>query len=407
MPDRLLRPGFVLAVLVAAGFLAVVLWPDLLLLLGVPLRERWFLDSYAILAANDAIRQGLDVATGNVLDLLNRPHVYSDWWLGLRWLGLTRDDNFAFGGGIVAVFFVAVAAAARPRSPGAALWLLAVLLSPAFLFGVHRANNDLVVFALLGGALYLLRDRPTPLRVAAFGAVLVLGTGLKYYPIVAVGALLAVLPWRKATLATVGVAGVLSLAVLFSERHSLGRGMFVMSKSIYEFGAPILWRNLGVGRAATVFLSTALLALGAMAVARQGWTSGLASPARGPQGERLMFAVGACLLVGCFLAGESHFYRLIFSLWLWPWGWREAAAGGRVAQLGLALSMLALWLDGICCLVVNSLGLDYRPDLGWRILLQGIVWSWMLLLAGWLWEGFLQRWREWRNGTVAVETSGE
>ena len=44
------------------------------------------------LAALDATRAGLDPHAVNPLDALRRPHVYSDWWLTLRWLGIGRES---------------------------------------------------------------------------------------------------------------------------------------------------------------------------------------------------------------------------------------------------------------------------------------------------------------------------
>lgn len=398
MADRLTTPPRFLAALVLAGLLAIGLRPALLERLGVSFHDRWFLDSYAILAANDAVRAGVDTTDSNPLDLLGRPHVYSDWWLGLRWLGLTRADNFLFGGLCAAAFLAVAAGGARPRTYAAAAWLAAVVLAPPYLIALQRANNDLLIFALLGATLLALQRRVGPATLALFGAGVVLATGLKYYPIVAAGALLAVLPWRRGTWIAFGVTVAAALVALASERSSIGRGMFTLPQTIYEFGAPVLWRDLGLGRGAFAALGLGLLGLGAVIAVRRGWTRGLADAARGPEGERLMFAVGACLLVGCFLAGTSYIYRWIFGLWLWPWLWREAA-GSRPARVTLGLWLAAIWADGVLCLVVNSAGLDYRPALGWRVVTQSGVWVLMALLAGWLLEGVLARGREWRAGT--------
>jgi hypothetical protein len=385
MDKRLTTPARFLAALVLAGLLVIGLRPALLERLGVSFHDRWFLDSYAILAANDAVRTGVTMTDSNPLDLLGRPHVYSDWWLGLRWLGLTRADNFLFGGFCAAAFLAVAAAGARPRTYAAAAWLAAVVLAPPYLIALQRANNDLLIFALIGATLLAFQRRVGPATLALFGAGLVLATGLKYYPIVAAGALLAVLPWRRSTFVAFGLTVAAALAALVSERGSIGRGMFTLPQTIYQFGAPVLWRDLGLGR-------------GAFAAVRRGWTRGLADETCGAVGERLMFAVGACLLVGCFLAGTSYIYRWIFGLWLWPWLWREAAAS-RPARVALGLWLAAIWADGVLCLVVNSAGLDYRPALGWRVVTQSGVWMLMALLAGWLLEGCLARWREWRAGT--------
>ncbi len=379
------------------GGLAVpMLWPDLLETMGFAFHRQWFLDSYAILAANDAARTGLDISASNPLDALNRPHVYSDWWLGLRHLGLTREDNFAFGGACILAFLAVALVGVRPNSYRAALVLAIAFLAPPTLIAVQRANNDLLIFALLGAGLLVLRTDRGPVRLALFGGIVVLATGLKYYPLVAVGALPAVLPWRRATGWAFFLTAGAALIALMSERASINRGMFELPQTIYQFGAPVLWRDLALGRTTLIALALAILGLGVALAWLRGWTTGLGQEARGPESERLMFAVGACLLVGCFLAGTSYIYRWIFGLWLWPWLWREATANRTPARVALGLWLVSIWADGLLCLVVNSTGAAYRPALAWRAVTQSAAWVLMILLAGWLLEGFITQARAWR-----------
>jgi hypothetical protein len=397
MNRRLLTPFRLLLLLLVAGFCAVIWWPEVLKMMGFPFHREWFLDSRAILAANDAARLGADPTQPNTLDPFNRPHVYSDWWLGLRWLGLTRADNFAFGGTCCLAFLTVALAGVRPASYAAAAGLAAVFLAPPTLLALQRANNDLVVFAMLGTGLLALRSGSSASRLACFGALVILATGLKYYPIVAAGALLAVLPWRRTTGWSFGLTTAGALFVLWSERASIGRGMFELPRTIHVFGAQLIWREVAPDRPAVAASAVVLLVLGAVLAWRRGWTSGLAGAARGPEGERLMFAVGACVLVGCFLAGTSYAYRWIFGLWLWPWLWREAVAGRTAARLALGCWLVNLWADGSLGLVLNSFNLSYRPELGWRLLVQPLCWILMVLLAGWLLEAVVAQARAWRE----------
>jgi hypothetical protein len=396
---RLLTPRRLLTALVIAGLFATILKPVLLEKLGVGFSAQWFLDSYAILAANDAVRAGIDVQTSNPLDALNRPHVYSDWWLGLRWLGLTREHNFLLGGLWSLAFLVVALASVKPRTTGDALLLAAVLLSPPYLIAVQRGNNDLLIFALLGTCLLGLQRGLSLPRLIVFGACVVVATGLKYYPLVAAGALLVALPWRASVLWTFAGTTVLALLALASERHSIGRGMFELPQTIYQFGAPVLWRGFDASRGVTALLAIALLGTGAAIAVRRKITAGLADETHGTPGERLMFATGAILLLGCFLAGTSYIYRWIFGLWMWPWLSRQTRAtnSGAGANAALGLWLLSLWTDGLCCLVVNSLGLSFRPGPVWRIWTQLINWSLMALLVGWLLEALSVQFTAWRR----------
>ncbi len=58
-------------------------------MMGFPFHREWFLDSRAILAANDAARMGADPTQPNALDPFNRPHVYSEL---VAWAALAGAD---------------------------------------------------------------------------------------------------------------------------------------------------------------------------------------------------------------------------------------------------------------------------------------------------------------------------
>ena len=146
------RPVGLLVGFTVTGWLAAMLWPNLLRTLGILGYENTqFLDSYAVLAAVDAVRAGANPHGPNALDPLMRGHVYSDWWLALRWLGLTRAHNFLVGHTWITGFALTVWVTARPRQICETFWLAALLLSPPFFLAVERANNDLVIFILLAG----------------------------------------------------------------------------------------------------------------------------------------------------------------------------------------------------------------------------------------------------------------
>ena len=150
MTKRTLSPVLVLAVIVTAVWVGMANWPNGLGRLGIDLYNILFLDSYAILAALDAMRAGMDPHAANALDPLLRYHVYSDWWLALEWTGLGRAQNFIVGLSWVAAFGIAVCLTARPKTWREALWLTVILVSPPALLAVVCGNNDLVIFALLG-----------------------------------------------------------------------------------------------------------------------------------------------------------------------------------------------------------------------------------------------------------------
>lgn len=390
--------GLVLLTWVAGG-----LWPRLLVVLGIDNFGQLYLDSYAVLAALDAVRMGADPHAVNTLDALGRPHVYSDWWLGLRWLGLSRGHNFFVGTAWVGAFALTAWFTLRPRSWREAGWWAALLVSPPVLLAVNRANNDLVIFVLLAGC-GLVATTPTWWRALVAVACLWLATGLKYFPAPAALALLWVRPVRRMPLvllaALTGVA--LALAGVWDE---ISRSRFTIESGIYTMGAPLWWRDLGWPDPASALPSLLVITGAALVLALSRTTAGLAT--RGQPRERLLAAVGAIMLLTCFLAGVNYAYRWIFALWPAFWLWRQAAdfsvpARSRwAARVACGLLFLSLWLDGGLCVTVNlflshhGVVWQNRLDFLWRRWTQPLPWLLMMLLAGWLLEGALTTIREW------------
>ena len=129
-----------LAAITLGGWLAVALRPQLLAAIGISDYGTSYLDSYAVMASLDAMRAGADPHAANPLDPLMRGHVYSDWWLALRWLGLTRSNNFLVGTAWVGAFGLTAWLTARPRSWGEIFWMSSVLISPPVMLAIKRAN---------------------------------------------------------------------------------------------------------------------------------------------------------------------------------------------------------------------------------------------------------------------------
>ncbi len=401
-----LGPSLILSLVVLAGLAALATMPSVVRLLGLnSINGRWFLDSFAILAANDALRQGLNPWHNNPLDILGRGHVYSAWWLSLGNLGLTRDHNFLFGTVSVGLFLAVAVAGVRPRSLAEAGCIAALMLSPPFLLAVNRANNDLLIFALVGGGLLLLRSAGAWGRWSCYGVAVAIATGLKYYPILAAAVLgLIARPLCRMWVVIVA-AGVLSLGVLLSVADRMPHGILPMPESIYTYGAPVLLRRLDLGGSVhAVWAAFGLLGAMGGVLAARGVTRGLADDGTGSVRIRAMFATGALLLTGCFMAGESYAYRWLFALWLWPWLWHQVRTERADKTAGAALVLLgaALWGEGTFCLAVNLHGgFDESAVERWReIFTWGIQinhWLLMGLLSGWLGDASLSTLRELRQ----------
>lgn len=404
-----LRPIGLLAAITLAGWLACALWPRLPELLGLTGYGLWYLDSYAVLAAVDAVRTGVDPGSANPLDPLLRNHKYSDWWYALRWLGLTRESNFLVGTTWVAAFAVTCWQTARPKNFRETLWLATLLVSPPVLLAVNRANNDLVIFVLLGWCGVAAAGTIWWRQLLALGA-LVLATGLKFYPVVSALAFLWVRPVRRIPRA-LALALVVALGALASVWTQMSRGRFMVESSLHAMGAPLWGRDLGLSDPAAQALCLLVVVLAAAGLASSRFTVGLAT--QGRPGDRLLAALGVIVLLGCFVAGVSYAYRWIFSLWMALWLWRQAGGLAESARarwtfrLGVALLFFCFWSDGTFCFVVNVLlppvsvpQLD-AMQLTWRLWTQPAHWLLMMLLAGWLLEAVMTTWAEWRKESLS------
>jgi hypothetical protein len=386
-------PRVILVLLCCAGVLGFASSPLVQIKLGLFTYNHWFLDTYAILAANDAVQLGRDPYLPNTLDFMNRPHSYTHWWLVLGRFGLTRLDNFLVGGccvlGFLAAFFVTV----RPKLKVEAFWYALLLLSPPVQLAIMRGNNDLVVFAVLaiGG---LAVARPGLWRIAVAIGSIALATGLKFYPAVAAASLLLVRPSLRLRW-TVLLGGVVLVLVGADVWHDLQRAAIPVSINVYSFGGPLLLQDFGLAGTPAKILSVMLLAAGGGWLAWRGQTRGLAQPDTSGPMERHLFAVAAALLVICFVAGISYAYRWIFGLWLAPWLLHQLQAGRdplapRLPGGTCTLLTLCMWLDGLFCLVVNLMPgpipvevLD-QWQVYWRYASQPLNWMLMVLLTGWL-----------------------
>src|SRR5688572_17249695 len=359
------------------GLLAIALWPKALTKLGIFDYGMWFLDSYAILAASDTRAAGGDPVQPMAFDVQNRAHIYSDWWYGVGKLGLTRDDNFLLGGLWVVAFVAATWFVLRPKSGREAAWYLALFLSPPVALGIIRANNDLVIFVLLALAAGALARFTVARGATALGA-LVLATGLKYYPVAGAMVFLLVRP-RARLLKTAGIAAGALALTLVSVAPALDRAnLNVISISIYTFGAPVIFRDLGLEGAGALIAGAMVLA---MLVGVSLWWRPLTSVTNTitlSTSNAALVLVSAAL-VACFLTGISFGYRCLFLLLVAPWLWEHRTLRAD-ARLGVWLATVVLWMDGLSCLVMNlgigrvthTTGLTIQY--GWRMLTQPIVW---------------------------------
>lgn len=165
------------------------------------------------------------------------------------------------------------------------------------------------------------------------------------------------------------------------------------------------WRDWGWPDKESMLPGLILIAGAALILAWGRITTGLT--VRGQPQERLLAAMGAVVLLACFLAGMNYSYRWIFALWPALWLWRRATdeqistIQRWAARIACVLVWFCLWSDGIFCAIINifipyhSQAWEDHMKLVWRLWTQPEHWLLLMMLAGWLVEGVLATAKEW------------
>ncbi|MEO6569718.1 MAG: glycosyltransferase 87 family protein [Opitutaceae bacterium] len=396
---RLCSPRFVFLSLSLLVLLAFALSPMTRKRIGIFDGGYWFMDSHAVLAGIESHRAGIAAGDPNPFDVMQRTWKYSDWWYGLGKIGLTLDDNFLLGGSWVLGFLAVVSLTVRPTRYGEALWLALLLSSPPFLLAINRANNDLVVFSLLGFALIALRT-DSNLRVSIAIGLVALASGLKFYPVVALLAFFLVRPRQRIVRITAAAVAVIG-AALASVASQIGRGSFSIESKPHRLGGRMLFTDAGLSESRATLVTIAVFTMAVLVAVRFRWT-GKSDPESDLSENRRMMTMGAVVLVACFLLGINAAYRWIFALWIAPWLWENRQINFS-ARLGVWLLPFCLWHDAGLCWVINrwfrNLSEEQyaRIEVVWRAATEPFVWCLMILLGGWLlnlvWNTAKEVWR--------------
>ncbi len=346
----------ILASLIAAAIWAACFYfPSAWTLTGIGEADKPFLDLQGLLAAGEVAQHGIDPYLNNPLDPYHRPHVYTEWWLFSGTLGLTRADTVWLGVLLLAITLASAALLLLPKNWREGRLLIMVLASPPLLMAISRANNDLVVFALMCGALACLRQtQPVP---RALGVILLaLSAVLKYFPLAA-GLILLDARTRREFLGWCLLYGLVLVLAWPSLAHGL-ENAFKKAPSpewLYAFGAPVLFRDFNLA-APVGWLLAGFLAMTAVA----SWPAIKAARTAPPEETATRdlqreYACGAVMVVGCFVHGSSYVYKMVFALWLLPWLWRAKlpATEARWWKVTHGLLVAVLWFEGSAAILIN------------------------------------------------------
>jgi hypothetical protein len=316
--------------------------------LGVPAYRFPFLDTLSVLTAIDCQRRGIDVYLSNPCDVLGL-HAYTPLWFRLGALPIDASWTPCIGLALALAFAASLVLLPAGRDLRAAGVIGAAALSPAVAFALERGNTDLLMFVLAALAGWIALRR-LPVRLAAFPIIL-LAAALKVYP-----ATLLILALRERLALCLAVAVICLAALLaYAAIDAVGlREMLAVvpggSPFIYSFGAGNLPSGLGVVGWPPVVLTVVRTALfGAMAVFVAVWLHPLRAAVRVlTPAEATALLIGAALILGCFVAGQSGEYRAVLLLFTLPALTALSRISGptcRGARWTVWVILLQLWGD--------------------------------------------------------------
>ena len=318
-----------------------------------------FLDWHAVLAASDCKALGYNPFISNPCDLGGRVHNYGGIWLYLGQLGLTRTDFFwsalAF---LVLPYVVSASFLLNPTRLSEFVLGLSLILSPASMLGIERANIDILIFAVLFAGAVLLVHQRLAIRISGLGLYFLAAVS-KLYPITAALTAVVGAKSRRETLLIWSLVGFAFAAYLYSVRDQL----LIVQKTIPQpapaeglvFGAKLLFLHLNTIRSVPLLHVTNIEVTTAIAAALtlliSLWLVRLIKwPAPLARLEAACIVTGGSVLALTFFVSSNYDYRCVFIIFTVPYLFRVARSGNLLqawaARISLALSVYVMWAFG-------------------------------------------------------------
>jgi len=344
--------AYFMVVAIPRLFWGINLWPHLF---GVPAAPTRFFDTRVITSGLDCRRMGFDPLTYNPCDVSGRPMNYPRVWLLLRWLGVGQSQTDVLAVIFIGVFLASFFLLMGRLTVGEGVIVALAVCSPAVMFGVERANSDIVLFALVAAAVVAWRSDQSRGEVAGPPLVLV-AAFLKLYPVFALPSYLMTRRRNAAVTAAICIAVFAAYAVVFrADIEAIVRatphgeynsyGARILPAAIYHRVVLQAW---GAGSIVKLALAIVPLLIGAMA-----WVIGRRRLPRPDAGEgdwsRLAFTMGSLLFLGTFALSINFDYRLVLLLLTLPqllrWiGDPSYDPRGPLASAAIVSILILLWI---------------------------------------------------------------
>ena len=337
---------------------SLTLWTDV----GVPQLKAQFADMQAILSASDAYREGYNPYIENPHDPLGRKHVYPRVWLWLGYFGINLDHSNIIATLMAAFFFLLCIGILRPDNGKEFLISAMLLLSPAVMLGVERGNNDLIIFILLGLAVFFLNHKMRALDFVAY-FFLFLASMLKFYPIASFLIFVRIIKdYKKFWIFTLFSTFLMGVYTLFSlPDFQYLKDSVPKPHGRFTFGAAIFFEwifDKWPVNATYVYLMICAAIFIAFSLSSR---TGLVQ-ARENSINCIFFLVGSLNLFFCFFTNTNYDYRCIFFILILPWFFERLkctitpVSTKRYIKMLLLLLPIVVWNETIITLIGLKVG---------------------------------------------------
>jgi hypothetical protein len=333
-----------------------------------------FGDLRVITGGAESYKQGYDPLVNNPGDPWQRRMNYPRIWQALYIMGVNESHTTYLGIAFILLFFVGVYLYLPRISNVIVAFLFLAILSPAVLFGIERANIDLVIFFLLSLSIVLVCKHPVLSMISILFAF-----SLKLFPVFG---LVVLLRRNQATVCKLAIASLvfISFYIVFTF-HDLALISEGTPRSTYlSYGIDVFWMVVTrrythiikmCGRILSYFgaLLVFLCALPAM------WRHDTIT---NKENERNIdsFRMGSAIYIGTFMLGNNWDYRLMFLLLAIPQLLRWVRHPDRLISLISSLTLLGVYAS-LWYLFIERV-LDYVPFGGYIAVVVDESFHWLV-----------------------------
>ena len=265
-----------------------------------------FADMRGIQGAATSADQGLNPLISNPNDPWHRPLNYPPIWVKIgQAANLPDETRFIQFCSLMIFSFVAICAYLLYRFPS--YLLLACAVSTATLFGIERANNDLIIYALVFvfALVFPRKLSPVPILIA---------TVLKLYPVFLLGVLLIK---RQFVLFFTALIFVLAIFAYMWDQLPL-IGPSTEYARVGSYGFPIIALHLSEYKLPSWMMVGVIVVISLMILMVALYFRKIKSYLQTDRLDFSLFLAGSSIYLGSFMFSPNWDYRLIFLIFCVP-----------------------------------------------------------------------------------------